>query len=722
MSEVPGTPAIRGTRPGDVTGAEEFANLLARAVRQFRTYPPTSPRCEDAVTACHQALTGGAGDGQLLFRVHPRELIVGDTAVGTGTIIEQELARRLHRAHVAALSIDASASPRELSRFCRELTTNTARATSTLAETLTERGVDRIVPVMARRPEVLDLGLPGSGTQDLVALERQHAGAIFSPNGPAAHLYPPDRGWVRLDPSVALGTVSLTDLAILTNDPGDLATMLLRLTNDDPNDPRTREAALEQKFSDVTVLFEALNPQLARMMFSRLAGAVLALDNDRRTALLRRTILPGLLDGRVDGQVLKDFPDPDLAESLCLLLDLETAAPELLTTALDRLDLATERRQAVAPLLEEQVRQRHGKTSMTGWRADGAVDHRTRRLVQVEAGSDKCFVEFASFELSMDHEAVAGIGRVVGGIRGTDPVTEQLQCLSNLVRLQPNPTLVEVFLGRAQTLLSHLARESRWQEAATWIASYRHAADDLRESRPDVAEAVSSGLVAFFTGDRVAALLALHESNAQGQELAANVMLAPGPAVALPLIELLEASPSQAEVRWLTELLCSNAAVLASVIGPEVGRCSAGTARVLVRALGFAGPGYEQLVGAHLAHEDGTTSREALRGLARIATADAAALVAEQIDHGQAQTRRAAEDTLWHFPAEHATPLARQLLLRKDFVRHNPKAAGRLLDRAGRATPDGLRSVLVDLVPLRFRIWNPSLVRVGLKARRMLAQ
>ena len=33
-------------------------------------------------------------------------------------------------------------------------------------------------------------------------------------------------------------------------------------------------------------------------MFGKLARAVLAIDADRRTALLRRTILPGLLDGR----------------------------------------------------------------------------------------------------------------------------------------------------------------------------------------------------------------------------------------------------------------------------------------------------------------------------------------------------------------------------------------------------------------------------------------
>src|SRR5207237_9244063 len=158
-------------------------------------------------------------------------------------------------------------------------------------------------------------------------------------DGPVNDLYPPDKGWVRLDPAANFDAVSLIDLAILVDDPGQVATMLLRLTDDEPVGAAARESALEQKFSDVAMLFSALDPRLARMMFAKLARAVLDLEPDRRKDLLKRTILPGLLDGRADGAVLRDFPDLDLAESLSLLLDLETAAPEVLTPALERLEL-----------------------------------------------------------------------------------------------------------------------------------------------------------------------------------------------------------------------------------------------------------------------------------------------------------------------------------------------------------------------------------------------
>src|ERR1019366_4439467 len=207
---------------------------------------------------------------------------------------------------------------------------------------------------MARRPEVMDVGVPSAPSRDLVAHEQRRRKAAPAA-GPADYLYPPEKGWVRLDPAATLDTVSLVDLAVLVNDPADMATMLLRLTDDDPVGAISGDQALEQKFSDVAMLFSALDGHLARVMFGKLARAVLAIDPGRRTALLRRTILPGLLDGRADGAVLRDFPDPDLAESLCLLMELEAAAPEVVNAALHRLDLPADRRQAVASLVDERL-------------------------------------------------------------------------------------------------------------------------------------------------------------------------------------------------------------------------------------------------------------------------------------------------------------------------------------------------------------------------------
>ena len=157
------------------------------------------------------------------------------------------------------------------------------------------------------------------------------------------------------------------------------------------------------------MLISALDPRVARRMFGKLARAVLDLEPTTRQALLRRTVLPGLLDGRVDGTILRDFPDIDLAESLCLLLDLETAAPELLTTALSRLDLPAERHAAMVPLLDARLKEREA----AGSGRQTTLTRHARDLVRVDAEQGKSFADFAAFDLSLD-QAAAGVSNTSG--------------------------------------------------------------------------------------------------------------------------------------------------------------------------------------------------------------------------------------------------------------------------------------------------------------------
>jgi len=372
--------------------------LLARAIRQFHTYPATSPICIEAITACHGALQVLPHRDRLSFRITPHDLIVDEATIGAGTVIEHELTRRLFRARIANLEIDRTATPRDLSRFCIDLVAadDLEREGITFVERLTEHGVTGITAGMAHRPAVLDIGNPAPAVHDVLSHERRHREAMPQKNGPVSYLYPPDKGWVRLDPGQSLDSVSLVDLVVLVEDPADIATMLLRLTDDEIPGVDTRQTALERKFSDVTLLFSALDPRLAQVMFGRLARAVLKLDPDRRNNLLQRTVLPGLLDGKDEGKVLRDFPDMDLAESICLLLDLETAAPEVLSAALNRLDLTPDRRAAIEPLIDERLRVQRGGEPLD--RSSG-IDRHAQGLIRVDAKLGTDFSEFAAFDL-----------------------------------------------------------------------------------------------------------------------------------------------------------------------------------------------------------------------------------------------------------------------------------------------------------------------------------
>ncbi len=702
-------------------GIADFLQSLARAVQQYHTYPPTSPMCRQAVEACQRSLVNVRRD-QLMLRVTPHEILVDDAPIGRGTLIETELARRLHAAAIAQVTFDLGVSLRELSHFAQDLIACSARVRedSGLIEVLAEHGVDRIALRPAYQPEVLPVAPPAPPVAMLLTDQRQRREQSLASGGHVDHLYPPDKGWVRVDPSVPLPSVSLVDLALLAGEPAALADMLVRLTDDEPADGSSGQA-LSQKFSDVAMLFSALDPRIARVMFSKLARAVLDLDTERRQALLRRTILPGLLDGRIDATVLQDFPDVDLAESLCLLLDLETAAPEVVTTALSKLNLDSEREARVLPLIEQQMKGRlsGGRTEEEG------LDAHARKLIKVERDRGRSFAEFSAFDLSLDDDAVRTLNEIREGIAATDVTIDQLSCIWRLTRLEPNPETVQLFMARAESLVSQLEHAQRWSDVALWLERFRDLATTLRDPRPDVADAIEARLNGLCTPSQATRLVELADRDDEGRGVAGRMVGALGPAIGPALLAALQTKNAQgrdARKTGVIQILCDHAELVAPALAAAVGQVDDALARVIARVLGLAGVGFEPVLGQLLESRDEQTVRESLRSLAKIGTARAASLVAAQVQAARDWRAGAAEQTLWHLPPAEAQREVRNLLSNKEFVVKQPVVAARLLDRLAQSGTSGLEAILRTHAPLQYRFWNPPVMRFGRRAKALLDQ
>lgn len=721
MQKAASAVASRGQRSGP-SDVDAFLHLLARAVRQFHTYPQSSPICVDAIEACLNAVRSLEEGDSLVFRISPRELFFKERSVGAGTIVEQELASRLHQAHVAVLSIARDVPARDLSRLCSDLIRcRQHRDTkTTLADLLAEHGVDTITIELARRPEVLDIGAPDDPRRTLVEHERRRHEVAVAPDQPVNYLYPPDKGWIRLDPAVDFSTISLVDLAVLVDNPSDLAGMLLRLTDDDVTGTEAEARALEQKFGDVATLFGSLDPRLARVMFAKLARAVLDLGAERREDLLRRTILPGLLDGRLDGVVLRDFPDVDLAEALCLLLDLETAAPDVLTAAVARLDLPAERKDHILPVLESRLNARESADRSPDDSAlETGRDRYARRLIRVETANGKTFTDFAAFDLSIDAETATVLSGIQTELETGDPLIAQIQCLWNLVRLEPNRGRTESFLHGATTLLERLETDSRWKEVAEWGTRFRQFADAVQRRRPDTSEAIAEALLAYWTPSRVVRLTRPCASEAAAQDALATMVEAFGCTMVPALVAVIEDPDARPLINPVVQIMCRHACMLAPALGTSLRQCRASSARIIVKVLGFAGQGCETIVAGALDHEDDQTAREALRALARIGTAEAAAAVGRQICEGRGSMPTAAAEALCRFPEAVARAQLRQLLEQRSFVIKNPQLAARLLSRVGPGDAHELEPTLAELVRLRYRFWSPALMRVAITAQHL---
>lgn len=698
----------------------DFLQLLARAAHQFHTYPPTSPLCTDAVAACHAGFMALELEEPMTLRIGKRELVVQDEAIGRGTVVEQQLWRPLHRARVASVEIKPDVTLRDWSQFCPIVAASVrpSRQSPSVAEQLLEAGVGGIVARVTPRPEMFEVGAPPAAMRVVVDRERVRQASI-PVSGPAQHLYPPDKGWVRLDPTVRYESLSLLDLTVLINEPAELASMLTRLIDEDTADDSARAAALQHRYSDVVMLIGALDARLARILFSKLSRAVLALDSDRRRSLLKGAILPGLLDGRINGEaVLWDFPDIDLADALCLLLDLDAASPHVLAMALDRLQLPDDRRSALAPLIRARLQNGRSSEQVKEGSFAAGFDGVAASLTRVTTDVGKNFSEFAAFDLAMTDQTATALTAARDAIAATDVTDAQIRCALSLTRIEPNPGIVSATLARALPPLVQLLRAERW-DAVTRVVTELHAIEArLQPSRPDVAKTVRDMLLRFCNHEFIVRLAQLSGSD-DGRTRAAAIVAVTAPSLVPAWLELLDGQTERARARQLVPLMCECARSIAPAIAQRLPLLNVDAACAALTVLGAAGTGYEELIAEQVKTGEERRAREAMRALAHIGSPRAAGFIVRHIEDGPPVVRPAAEEALWRLPLPLAFAKTHELLRRRDFVVHHPHTATRLLERAVQSADDGLDSVLEGLTSLRFHFWSPAVARVGAKAREL---
>jgi hypothetical protein len=718
MSGGRGVPHVRQThaarpawRPGDAAALDEVLHLLARAVQQFHTYPPTSPLCQGAIDACHRVLVTLDTRENITFRVAPRELIVDDVPMGAGTLIEHELACRLHAASIAQVTIERDVSSRELSRFCLDLVESDVWSDRrlNLMDLLDEHGVQRIQLRAACRPQVLDVRLPAAPIASLIDHQRTRREELFAAGSTVDHLYPPDKGWVRVDPTMGLEQVSLVDLALLAQDPHTLAGMLLSLTEDDVSTDGTDDA-LSWKFSDVATLFAALDPRVSRIMFSKLARAVLDLDPERRQTLLRKTILPGLLDGRIDGTVLRDFPDLSLPSRSASCSTWKRRRPR------------SSRRRSHGSSFRPSVRRLSFRSFIRSW----PPGQRRRRMLgrcacaqadENRQGHRKELREFAAFDLAVDAQTVTGSQTFV--IPSPQPIRLPFSSTASGSWFVSSPTeTVERFTSRSGLLLEALEREG---DGRSWRHGSRHRemSSSFGESRPDVADVIDAGLSSFITVERAQSVIDLAAQNSEGRAAANAIILALGPNVGVALIEAMQTEEGNA--RAVVQLLSDHARLVAPALVENLDRAEVWLRRIIARVLGLAGAGYEVPLAAMLSSGDEQTVREALRSLAKIGTLRAVALVSAELEKNTTWVAGAAEQTLWHFPKtesdrqvrELGTPRLRRAESPGGGSPPRPRRAGWRV--RPRADPAHDRATTIPVL-------EPCPVRVARQARTMLAR
>jgi hypothetical protein len=702
----PANVAVDAMGSTDLSHIDAFLQALARAARQSHTYPAASAHVVEAVAAAHRALQSVALNSVSCI-VTPRELLVAGVPIGRDTVIEHELARRLREFRCETFVVDRTASTSDLAALCGELAARPKCDTDALADRLDRRGVHRVNVKGSYQPVLLDV----HASTDACAIAEQDRCRqdVTLEAGRSAHLYPPHKGWVRLDAGLRLNGVTLTGLAQLVDDPAALAAMLSQLAGEGTS-AASQSDALERRCEDVARLYAALDPAVARVRLARLATAVLALDPTRRRRLLSQTVLPGLVDGRPEGDLLRDFPDVDLADALSLLLDVETAAPDLLHTALDRLQLPADRYGAIAPLLEQRIRAHDAERSHL--HQDGALRERTEQLIRVVAG-DVSFRDFAAYDLSTDAATEALLAGTNTAIRDTNLADAQLTCVSQLIALSPHAA--ERLITQVGPLLEVIERTQSLAEMAPRFQALQDAVHAVGGCRPTVVTSLRDALGAFFTPARLHAVLSLYEAGDE-ERAAANRLVAAVGASLTPAV--VRAFRDGAHDDRVLKLVADHPALFAPAIAQMLDRLPVPQRIGAIRSLALSGRGCESALARQLDHAHQGVAREALAALARVGSEEAAEFVTRQLQRGSVS--EGAEDLLWQFPPALTRHCLRTLLRDRRFVFEHPHMTLRLLQRIDRRDAAKLAGVLAPLASLRLRFWNRSRARIGRHAAALL--
>ena len=702
---------VRTDPPGGTpqSGIDPVVTALARAIQRHQAYPPDSPLCAEAVASCTRALQALADREAITFRSQLGRLTVDDDPVQSSPLVAGELSRRFRRAGIAAATFDRETSAREIARFCRELVRRDDRhaACEPLQDALMQYGVERISVTTSPRAEILELGVPAPSRLPLLAHQRaRQAEAVTT--GPAVHLYPQDKGWVRVDPASSLKETSLLDLVLLVEDPAALAGMLVQLSEESPM--ADAADALAEKVEEISGLISRLEPTLVEQLFARLARSVLALDSQRRQQLLRDTVLPGLLEGRADGRLLRHFPDLELADSLSLLLDLQVAAPEMLRTAFERLDLPSERQARMKPIIDERVAARRRETRATDDLRPGAIDGLADGGIRVE-GTGKDFRTFTTFDLSLDAATRTALGNIAAGVDATDLTLAKLTCVRDVLGVEANPEVTAALVTLAGGLLAEIESRKDWLAYAALVSSFGALSQSAQEERPEVADQVRGMLAALATSDLCLQLAHLAEASPDFSSQAAAMFAALGPGAGPAIAGALGGADDRMR-RALVKLAAAQAPALTPALLPALAAPDPIVVRHVVQIIGHAGPGVESTLAPLVAHADEWVARETCRALARIGTAEALAAVSAALTRG-GRHHALAEEALWRFPVPAARDEARRLLSDRDFVRRQPGVARALLVRFAEGDARQAAALARPLASLRFHLWRPSLMRLG---------
>lgn len=707
-----------GRRPGPSSQVHvaRFVGALSRAVQAFHTYPPGSPARGDVIEVARDTLRPciPRDEDCISIDVTSQGLSVADEPLVVDRGPERALAIALRRAYVSTLEIRAGASTRDFRQFCALMAfpDQLLGREEDLPEILAQRGVTHIIVHIISSHQTIE---GGTVPPALLELVQRHRGGM----GRSAESA--EGGWIRLDPSVPLERVTLEDLPLLLRDAPALGVALDRMSR--THGAVSPSEALLLHYEEITDLYAACGPSVAASLFRRLAAVVHQLPEETKLALLKEKVLPGLVDGRRSGRILKHFSEEEVADALWLLLDLGVGGVEMLTAGLASLDLPESRLEGVVERVSRRLEGEsdaapdwsamlHRDTSGPG--TDGLGE---RLTVNEEHEAD--FLALRSFDLSVDEASANDLAQIVGDVASADPVAAPLRCCADILALSADPAIIAATMRRSRGFFLDLESRGDAAALADWLALYARIARERDSLDGEVAALIRGTLDQYVTPEFIHRVSALAAPPDREPPLVTIICELGRTGVGALVDSLAVESDRSARNRLLTALQ-PRASGIAEHLVDYLSHPEWYVVRNILTLLGYAGQGYEEAVAGLVEHEHPRVQREAFIALARIGTEEAISHTADALYDESEEVRKHAADAIWRFEPTLSHPRLLEAIRDRRLALAHPDLVRQLVIAAGKRDLAGLDPVLRRLRRHCFAVWNPERRSLGWCALRQL--
>jgi len=695
--------------PASSTQIECFVASLARAIHAFVTYPQRSPARDDVILSVRTALQD-CNTRNVVLQVSNDGLRFDGESLDVSGSVERGLLLLMRRAFVATVGFDTTASTRDIAQFCEILAAPDTLLSQTeeFSEILKNRGVSTIQVHVISSHQTIEAGVISADQLALVRKSRERT-PLDSSSSRAA-----EGGWVRVDPSVSLRRLKLSELPLVLSNAAQVA-VALRQLNGRRRDSMHPEQALVTHFHHVAALYDSVEPGLSDALYTTLAEAVSDLPESLKTSLFQEQLLPALVDGNRISRVIEYLPDEEIADALPFLLELGVGGEEMLSMGLSNLEISAERRADLLELLTDRI---EGPPDNEVLEEDGVADSavRTDSLLTLKADIRHELAPLAGFDLSVDENAAAHLVELVKQVDDTDSDDASLRCYTDLVGLVSDPSIITGILRRSRGLFIDLESRGCMQTLADAVVRFATIAYGTAATTDEIAYMVQRFLTERITPEFVRRN-AIRQDPEATRSLA-QILGALGDAGADLIVATLQGESERTVRRQLLEIAQECVDAISSGLVAHLRNPNWYVVRNVLRMLGHGGPGNENSIASCFVHENPRIRREAFLALARIGSTCALTITIRSLRDEIHAINERATDTIWQFPATMSHPAVRDVLADREWLLRNPEIGRRLIEASSRHHLHGLSDLVRSLGRWRFAFWDRQRMALGREARK----